>query len=114
MIIIAIEMMRVKEKYRISCAPGYVVGEDDVIYRLPYIDTIGRPRVTQRVSMYNAGPNNCLSCELNINGKIKRFSKTKLSKYYVEVPEKNKRWIVLPYDHEEGLLGQNENAVQCL
>lgn len=86
---------RVKEQYRISCAPGYVVGEDGEVYRLPMQAPNGAVFHTYKLIPFGAGQYKCPSYDLRINGKVKRFSKVKLEKYYVEVPYEIRRWILL-------------------
>lgn len=87
-----------KEKYRISFAPDYLVANDGHLYRLSHIDAIGRVKNTKRIISFSAGPSCTESYDIQVNGKIKRFSKKQLIKFYVEIKEENQKIILLPND----------------
>jgi hypothetical protein len=94
---------RVKERYRISIAPGYVVGDDGELYKLSRINDVGQVKTTRKIKSFFVGQGRSESYDLFLNGKKVRVTKYKLRKYYVEVPEKFKRWIVLSDDKQERL-----------
>lgn len=88
----------IKEKYRISFAPDYLIGEDDQLYRLSHVDAIGRVKNTKRIIPFGAGPSHTESYDIQVSGRIKRFSKKQLKSFYVEIKEQDRKIILLPND----------------
>jgi hypothetical protein len=77
-----------------------VVSEDGDLYRLSYIDQIGRLKSTRKIIPFVAGPANTVSYDICIEGKIKRMSIHQLKQFYVEIKKENRRLILLPSDFE--------------
>ena len=74
------------------------MADDGEMYKLSGIDECGKVRTTRRIKSFFAGQGRSESYDLFLNGKKVRVTKWKLKKYYVEVPEKFKRWIILSDD----------------
>lgn len=83
------------ERFRLSCTTDYVVGEDGNLYRLPYIDAMGRFKRLKMILPFLNGRKNKKQpyYDLRIDGKVVKISKNQIIKYYVDIP-KGKRKIL--------------------
>ncbi len=87
-----------KEKFRLSFAPDYLIGEDNQLYRLSHVDAIGRVKNTKKIISFGSGPSQTESYDIYVSGRVKRFSKKQLKQFYVEIKEENRKIILLPND----------------
>lgn len=87
------------ERFRLSCTTDYVVGEDGNVYRLPYIDSIGRFKRLKMILPFLNGRKNKkqLYYDLRIDGKVMKISKNQIIKYYVDIPKSERKILDAQY-----------------
>lgn len=83
----------VKEKYRISITNEYVVSEEGDLYRLPYYDRRNGRRKAKMIIPFKASKSRTVSYDLRIDRKILRISQENLQRFFVLVPESQRRII---------------------